>query len=450
MLPPLPAALTRLLKRLAITMALTSLVVSVCMLILLNLGLQSQPLQLPHDQGSKAQLAQQIQQGRLLQRTLQGEAIHLGVPLSQLNALLDDVVSRSVGGRARLVPVSAHRVDLFAAVPTQRTPLRRWLPAAWFNVHTQWVLPDGGKFRLDAVRVGQIPVPVFLVDAGFRLALAREQLSDIMAIGLECIQGIQVNPQMVVMDWQWRADLKARTFAALIPRSQIVRIEVHQRAMAKAMEEAVPVAAEHGGNMPLLTILKPMFDLAKQRSLAQQMLPAADASVEQLPILENRAALLVMTLHAMGIEPAQLIPEAVGWPGILPYPFTLRDRADFAQHYLLSALIASGVGGKVADLLGLYKEQSDKVAGSGFSFNDVAADRAGIRLGIRARTTPQELQVRIQDAEDEDFIMPRVDDMPQFLTAKEFQARFSGHNRGAYEAMLSLIDQRIDQLAVLR
>jgi hypothetical protein len=173
-------------------------------------------------------------------------------------------------------------------------------------------------------------------------------------------------------------------------------------------------------------------------------------SADQLPIYENRAALLVLALHAMRIDLAEIIPQAKRWPGALPYPLTLRDRVDFAQHYLLSALIASGVGGQMADLIGLYKEQVDKVSGSGFSFNDIAADRAGIRFGQRARLTAQQLQLRVQEGEDEDFFMPNVDDMPQFLTAGEFDHRFGGGNRGAFDETLSLIDQRVEQLGILR
>ena len=39
---------------------------------------------------------------------------------------------------------------------------------------------------------------------------------------------------------------------------------------------------------------------------------------------------------------------------------------------------------RLSDVIGLYKEIEDSRGGSGFSFNDIAADRAGTRFGEKA------------------------------------------------------------------
>jgi hypothetical protein len=411
--------------------------------------IQSQPLSVEPPAVSKAQLVQQIKQDRLLSRTLQGEAMHFTLLIPQLNALMNDLAQRAIGGRASL-KAQETSFELVVSIPTARTPLRRWLPNDWFNIHSHWLLGPEGLPYLKRAQWGRLPIPAGLVNWLFDRGLAHYKLRAFADIAIQSIKQVSVSPSQLSVRWHWRNDLKARTFAALIPPSELSRIHVYQQALVKHIQLAEPVAAEHGGNIPLLTIMKPLFQLAQQRTLVKQMNADDELSNEQLPINENRAALLVLAMHALRIEFPSFVPQAKGWPQALPYPLTLRDRIDFSQHYLMSALIASGMGGRVADLIGIYKEQSDKVAGSGFSFNDIAADRAGVRLGQQARQAAQQLQRRIQEGEDEDFFMPDVSDMPQFLTADEFAQRYSGANSGAYIELLSLIDARVNQLGVLR
>jgi len=446
----LPAALSTFIKRLTVALAALALLVSICMLVVLTFGFRSTPLAIERPSVNKASLVYQLAHGRLLQRTLQGDAMHLSLPVSQLNALVFDLAQQTVGGRMAIHPLNQQLVALDVSLPAAKTPLKRYFPDAWINLQTRWQVADKGHFHLEHAQWGKLPVPAWLVQWVFHLGVAHQDLAPLLAVGMESIQQIKVQPKLIQINWQWRDDLRERTFAALIPATEIGRLKHHQEALAQYMEEAVPVAKEFGGYMPLLNILKPMFHLAQQRTMAQLVQPDGQVPAAQLPVNENRAALLVMTLHAMRIHPAELMAQAKDWPAPLPYPFTLRGRVDFAQHYLLSALIASGAGGRIADLIGLYKEKLDKISGSGFSFNDVAADRAGIRFGQRARMTPQPLQARVLLGEDEDYFMPDVDDMPQFLSAQEFGARFTGRNQSAYEAMLGLIDQRIDKLGVLQ
>jgi hypothetical protein len=46
-------------------------------------------------------------------------------------------------------------------------------------------------------------------------------------------------------------------------------------------------------------------------------------------------------------------------------------------------------------MIGLFKEMTDARSGSGFSFNDMAANRAGTRLGALAVGDPAKLQQRL-------------------------------------------------------
>ncbi len=449
----IPPVLSVVLKRLTWVLCGACLLVAVLVGVLGALCFQPQPALLASTSVNKTPLVQQITQARLLPRTLQGEAMHMTLPLPQLNALLGDLAQRAIGGRVALVVDGAQpnvRVRWVISVPTARTPVRIVLPNHWMNMEGQWQIDAQGKLKLQHAQIGSLHMPASLMNWLFDAALSYYKMRDFFDIALQSIQRIQADPTQLQVNWQWRAELKARTFAALIPASEFSRIHAYQSAMVKQFEADTPIAAANHGYLPLVTVLKPMFQLAQQRTLVQQMHPTDKAPVDQIPVYENRAVLLVLTCHALQLNLSALVPQTKEWPVALPYPFTLRGRVDFPQHYLVSALIASGFGGRIADLIGIYKEQSDKVAGSGFSFNDIAADRAGVRFGQQARLFPQQLQRRVQEGEEEDFFMPNVTDMPEFLTPNEFANRFSGANRAAYDELLNVINQRVNLLGVMQ
>jgi hypothetical protein len=124
----------------------------------------------------------------------------------------------------------------------------------------------------------------------------------------------------------------------------------------------------------------------------------------------------------------------------------LRGRVDLAQHFLASAALSATGGAGIADAIGLSKELADSTGGSGFSFTDLAANRAGVRFGEAATSSPASAEGwrrRVRDGFAEDDVMPRVDDLPEFLPDREFRARFGGVGSPPYQALLDEIDRRV-------
>ena len=84
-----------------------------------------------------------------------------------------------------------------------------------------------------------------------------------------------------------------------------------------------------------------------------------------------------------------MVPEARDWPRAASRGLTMAGRGDLAQHFTVSAAVSAAAGAALADFIGLYKEIDDARRGSGFSFADLAADRAGTRLGQLATATEE-------------------------------------------------------------
>ena len=95
------------------------------------------------------------------------------------------------------------------------------------------------------------------------------------------------------------------------------------------------------------------------------------------PQAESRALIAVVAFYVNGKGLAAIVPGAKDWPRPVAKTVTLNGRTDSPQHFTVSAALAAHAGGPLSDAIGLYKEVDDSRRGSGFSFNDIAADRAG-------------------------------------------------------------------------
>ena len=89
----------------------------------------------------------------------------------------------------------------------------------------------------------------------------------------------------------------------------------------------------------------------------------------------------------------------------------------------------------------------------GFSFHDLAADRAGTRLGtlvVQPSVAPARLQrLRARGLREVD-LLPDMRDLPEFLGEAEFRRRFGGVDQPAYRRMAADIERRLATLALYR
>jgi len=190
----------------------------------------------------------------------------------------------------------------------------------------------------------------------------------------------------------------------------------------------------------LSEILQPLLNLAAKRSETGNALE------------ENRAAILVVTFYTLGRPLKSIIPDAATWPKPVKRVVTVSDRDDFAKHFMVSATIAAYADTTLSDVVGLYKEIEDSQTGSGFSFNDIAADRAGTKFGEKAVASEdlaQQLQRRVVSGIIDSDLMPHWSDLPEFMPEVEFKRRFGGVGAPAYKQMMQKIDQRVSILGVL-
>jgi len=159
---------------------------------------------------------------------------------------------------------------------------------------------------------------------------------------------------------------------------------------------------------------------------------------------------VVLALFVNGRGVDALLPAARAWPRARPLQVTLGGRDDFPRHLLISAALVVEGTGPLSRAIGVYKEVADARNGSGFSFNDMAANLAGTRLGEWAVAQPQRLQSALARGVQESDVMPPWADLPEFMGEAEFQRRYGGVGAPAYEAMVTEIERRVAALALWR
>lgn len=303
----------------------------------------------------------------------------------------------------------------------------------WLNARAD-LLQTPGWPALDEVRLGRLPLPASLARSLLIALLERQQALDPLRALRHLGEQIRFEPGKLTVVLHWQPDSVERLLDGLWPVAERERALAYHQAL-------VTLASAHrvGTPVSLAEVLPPLFSLAARRSAA-----GAD------PAAENRMALLTLALHASGRGWASLLPVARNWPRAPPLALRLNGRDDFALHWLYSAALAVVGGGPLADLIGLDKELADADGGSGFSFNDIACDRAGARLGVLALAQPGRVQGELARAHADSLLLPDVSDLPEFLTQSEFQARYGGTQGAGYRQMMAEIEARLARMPLYR
>ena len=330
-------------------------------------------------------------------------------------------------GRVKLQPAKA-RVAL--SLPAPPNPF-----GGWINLDLE-LDETGGLPVIARLHVGRLPVPAWLAP---RLGLAlieRAGLGKEWRLATEVARRVRFFPQQMLVTYAWQGDSMGRLLDGLLSAQELQRLRAYSDLLV-----SLSTRVRSSKQVALTELMSPLFALAQQRSAGAD---AAQAGAE------NRALLAVLTLYVNGRGVGSVAPAARAWPRARQLQVLLGGRIDFPLHFRVSAALATESSTPLSKAMGLYKEVADARHGSGFSFNDVAANRAGTRFGERITASAPEMQRRLAGGVIDADLLPRTDDLPEFMPDAEFRRRFGGVGAPAYLALLAEIDRRIADLPLFR
>lgn len=203
---------------------------------------------------------------------------------------------------------------------------------------------------------------------------------------------------------------------------------------------------------------RPAAERAQGDKLTERYVQAAAAAATGLPAEQSRPAFLL----ALGIAlddsmllqtlpqtkkltlAAESLAERKERLAIYGTP-TVDGRADLTKHFFVSAHLATAIDSATADKMGIAKETIDAQIKSGFSFPDIAANRAGVRFAesvLSGRLSLAQLATNFRVLS----FTPSIEGLSEGLKTAEFVEAFGGVGDERFERQLKEINRRIDNL----
>jgi len=352
-----------------------------------------------------------------------GEARRTAVPAALIDEGINYLAGRALHGRGALV-LGEETAEIRLS---RRVPL---LPGDhYFNFRA--TLREGkGEPKIFAAALGRLQIPSQLLEFVLATAIQGAGYGAEWTLARQAIRELIFDPQRqrIVVAYVWEPALLDRARSIAFKPDDLVRIRSAHESLAAQLDHHAP-----GRPVPLVSVMRTVLDIN---------------GTDQHE--NRRAALLVLGVYLAEKNIASLIPEARSWPQLRPVALMLAGRNDSAQHFVVSATLAAWAGEPVADAIGVYKEMADSRHGSGFSFADLAADRAGTRFGELLNRGDSRLDaLRTKEFSDGDLI-PIISNLPESISAADFQRHFGNTSSPAYRQLTAEIERRLDALPLYK
>ena len=338
------------------------------------------------------------------------------------------LANRFVKGSAQ-VSLADHSAHVLLSIPAPWNSINGYLNLEATLVETK------GIPQLKSVQAGSLVLPDLVTNMMMSQIIYWLRQIPRYRIGLDALQKIKISQNELNVVYHWEGGFTQEMRASVVSEEESKQLFLYHSLLTKN-------SLQHGAKttVSLSEILPPLLSLAAKRSETGNALE------------ENRAVILVVTFYTLGRSLKSVTPDAATWPEPVKRVVTVSGRDDFAKHFMVSATIAAYADTMLSDVVGLYKEIQDSRTGSGFSFNDIAADRAGTKFGEKAVASEdlaQQLQRRAVSGLTDSDLMPHWSDLPEFMPEVEFKRRFGGVGAPAYKQMMQKIDQRVSILGIL-
>lgn len=296
------------------------------------------------------------------------------------------------------------------------------------------LLKNNGSTQIDALRIGHVSfadeVAEWLINKTIKYAHLKQHY-------------ILVTEQ--ILDWRFDKEKLSLTYitdpAFAEHTADLLHHAKDRQSMIFYQRKLTEVINNHDPDwlLSLADLIQPMFTLALQRSTLKTA------------IKENRIVIFTINSYVNKNETLPYLPRNITAKPATEYPVFLYRRIDLAKHFIASATLTATGGGHLANVIGMEKELSDARSGSGFSFVDLAGNRAGMRFGQLAVSSPEnarKLQQAMADIKDYTSFMPDVRDLPENLDRSAFKKTYGSVYSPEYQEMLMVIDSRIDELSI--
>ena len=283
---------------------------------------------------------------------------------------------------------------------------------------------------ITGLTIGQISIPQDLSSLILAYLIQNPPLKQYYLLASQQIKNIQIDSSKLLITYQPGPETLTKARNLLTNPGDNEVLAIYQQKLLEVI-----AVHDRSWRLSLAELLKQLFQLAYERSSLVNA------------IEENRNVIFIVNSyvnnHDISNYSSQLLPPSPKQK----LPVYLYKRIDMAKHFMGSAAITASGSGFLANMLGLDKEIRDSQdGGSGFSFIDLAADRAGMYFGDIATSSPEnarKIQKAMSGIKDYTAFMPDVRDLPENIEIKELLKQYQSFDSETSQRVLKLIDDRI-------
>lgn len=282
-----------------------------------------------------------------------------------------------------------------------------------------------GALEVASLRFGKLNIPKMFANGVARFTMLHLYRYADINTNDKVIKAVNVSANRLAVTYEWQDKLLDAVREQLLAPDVVARLKKYNDVLASYLADAPQ-------ELPLERVV-------------ETLVSKTDSDGD--PIKENQALIVTLSNYVNGRRMSALLPEVKQWAVPKRTKLTIHGRHDLAQHFATSAALAVAAGGQLSNAIGLFKEIDDSDGGSGFSFKDLAADRAGTRfgkLGTSSSKNASALRARIRSGLGPNDIVPSLTGLEEKMTEAQFKTRYGGVDSERYNQVLADIDARID------
>ncbi|WP_303481896.1 hypothetical protein [Thalassotalea sp. 1_MG-2023] len=350
----------------------------------------------------------------------------------------------------RAVPQSAANVTLTPKALNASLSVTLPLPELikYLNVSIK-VLPSERGLKIEQVNIGHLSLAghhfITLVSLMSDFFIQPNLVDDMLAI----VKRVSISESFV----EFEMYLDTRLLERNNDKSLLMRLRDDLALFGNAKEIAIyyqsiaQYAAQQQSNTSLAGYVREVFTLANKRS---NSIANTNATVQ------NQSAAMALIVY-FGADRFELLVgdiidddfDQLVVRNKLRSNATLRGRNDLQKHFIYSMAIQMFSTLGASDAIGEYKEFLDSNrGGSGFSFADLMADRAGTRFAqivVANENKAKRAQSLLLTITDE-ALLPSIQGLNEGISQTEFEQTYRDINNQDYQQMLKEIDTRLETL----
>lgn len=319
----------------------------------------------------------------------------------------------------------------------------------YLNIHA-FVLPSEQGLAFEQITVGDLAIsgPLFIKIARWLVNnLVQDGIAD---KALAMINAVEINEQQIVAYIALKETLdSAQSKSILLTLRDELALFGDVEKISFYYQSLSEFAQSQSHQSSIAGFIRYLFELARVRGTVTENYVASE---------ENQAALMALVIYFGADRFEQLVGDVIirdhqslVLRNRMRRNVTLQDRVDLQQHFIYSIALQLFSTHGASDALGEFKEFLDtNEGGSGFSFADLQADRAGTRLAIivtrseQHATQAQQLLAKVTDQE----LLPSINGLQEGLHQQNFEQQFQHADSQHYQQAIGEIDSRLKSLPV--